>query len=284
MLLMAITLVILGLVLGSFINALVWRLHEHDELKGTKLTKKQQKYWRELSLTRGRSMCPDCHHKLAAADLLPVVSWVSLRGRCRYCGKAISWQYPLVEMMTAVLFGISYSFWPSGFHGAGLLELVVWLACLVGFMALAVYDLRWYLLPNRIVYPLLGLVAVQILARLTFFHGGQSLLLGSLYGILIGGGFFYVLFQVSGGKWIGGGDVKLGALLGLLVGGPLKACLVLFIASLAGTLVSLPLLALGKVKRTTVVPFGPFLLLAAVIVGLFGSSLVSWLQNRGLVP
>jgi prepilin signal peptidase PulO-like enzyme (type II secretory pathway) len=274
---------VIGLALGSFVNALVWRIHEQDEQKEKKSSKKRDMYLKELSITKGRSMCPYCHHQLAAKDLIPVVSWVSLGGKCRYCRHKID-DSPLVEVITAALFILSYVYWPLAFHGAGLVEFIVWLPLLVGFMALAVYDLRWYLLPNRIVYPLCVLVAIQVLVVSLFFSGGWHTLVGSMWGIVIGGGIFYVLFQVSQGKWIGGGDVKLGALLGALLGGPLGSLLLLFVASVCGTFVSVPLMASGKVKRTTIIPFGPFLLFAAILIRLFGSSVVHYLQQRAILP
>src|SRR5476651_645529 len=138
MLMIIVVLVVFGLCLGSFVNALVWRLHEQD--------KKQAK---NLSILNGRSMCPNCKHELAAKDLVPVLSWLSLRGKCRYCGKPISVQYPLVEMVTSGLFVASYLWWPEVLHGAQVAAFGLWLALLVGLMALLVYDLRWFLLPNR---------------------------------------------------------------------------------------------------------------------------------------
>jgi prepilin signal peptidase PulO-like enzyme (type II secretory pathway) len=190
----------------------------------------------------------------------------------------------LVELSTAALFVISYIYWPVGFHGGGLFEFICWLLFLIGFMACAVYDLRWYLLPNKMVYPMLMLAFVQVLALTTLFHGRTGTLENALWGLLIGGGIFYLLFQASRGKWIGGGDVKLGALLGLIVGGPLKAFLLLFGASVAGTVVSIPLIVSGRMKRNSVLPFGPFLLFAAVVIRIFGASFISWSQRRGLLP
>jgi prepilin signal peptidase PulO-like enzyme (type II secretory pathway) len=244
-------LIVVGFALGSFTNALTWRLHEQEEQRAKRPSRKRTEYLKELSVTTGRSMCPHCHHRLAAKDLIPLFSWLQLLGKCRYCKHSIGWQYPLVESLTAGLFIVSYLWWPSGFHGAGIIEFVCWLICLVGFMALAVYDIKWYLLPDKIVYPLFALAAVQVLVTVLGFHAGVHTLLGSIWGVLIDGGLFYILFQVSGGQWIGGGDVKLGAVLGVIIGGPLTACLLLFVASLSGTLVSLPLMTTGKAKRTS---------------------------------
>jgi prepilin signal peptidase PulO-like enzyme (type II secretory pathway) len=275
---------IVGLALGSFVNALVWRLHEQEVLLASKTKKRlssaQIKLKEDLSIVHGRSMCTHCHHQLAVKDLVPLFSWLSLRGTCRYCHKAIGAQYPLVECTTLILFVFSYAFWPSGFHGAGLLEFIVWLVLLVGFVALVVYDLRWMLLPNRIVTPLAGIVILQILIVTFCYHGGGQLVLRSLWGTLIGGGIFYVLFQISQGRWIGGGDVKLGALLGLVLGGPVDGILLLFSASLIGTVVALPLMGVHKIKHNSHVPFGPFLIFAAVIIRLFGASLTHWIKSR----
>ena len=129
-------LAVVGLILGSFVNALVWRMHEG------------------LSVAHGRSMCPHCKHTLAARDLVPVFSWLMLRGKCRYCKKPISPQYPLVELATSGLFVASYIWWPSVFTGSQEAIFVLWLAILVGLVALAVYDIKWFLLPNKLIYPL----------------------------------------------------------------------------------------------------------------------------------
>lgn len=227
-------------------------------------------------------MCPHCKHSLSAKDLIPVLSWLSLGGKCRYCRKPISWQYPLVELLTAGLFLLSYVYWPYGFYAQGVTLFVFWLVFLVGFIALIVYDIRWFLLPNRIIYPLMWLALIQVIVLSIIFHGHLESLTTAAWGIVIGGGLFYALFQISKGKWIGGGDVKLGALLGLIVGGPGMSLLLLFTASLLGTVVALPLLATGRVKRDSHLPFGPFLIVAAIIVYLFGTSILNWYRRQFL--
>ncbi len=279
-----VALVILGLCLGSFVNALVYRLYEQSNKLQLKKVKPKAKSANRpsvvesnLSITRGRSMCPHCHHILTWQDLIPVLSWMRLKGRCRYCRKPISVQYPLVELAATALFVCSFIFWPYGFAAAGSLRFIVWLVLLVGFMALIVYDLRWFILPNRIVYPLIALVAVQTLI-LAGIEGDTSILTGAALGVLVGGGLFYVLFQVSGGRWIGGGDVKLGFLLGLTVGGPVNGLLLIFLASIFGTLASAPLLLTGRLSRKSHVPFGPSLIMAAIVVLLFGNRMIDWYE------
>lgn len=279
-----VALLVLGLCFGSFVNALVWRMHEQSKPKA-----KRKASDSKLSLAKGRSMCVHCGHELGASDLVPVLSWLSLRGKCRYCKKPISWQYPIVELITALLFIISYLYWPDfqDFQGgtleiAGVVGFVVWLICLVGFMALIVYDLRWMLLPNKIIFPLLGLAGAGAVTN-SALSGSIEPLVSSVAGMAVGGGLFYILFQLSSGKWIGGGDVKLGFLLGLLLGAPSLSFLMLFIASLLGSLVSIPLLISKKVGPKTRIPFGPFLISSAIIVQLFGEHIISWYLDYFMV-
>ncbi|MDB5163798.1 MAG: putative Prepilin peptidase, partial [Candidatus Saccharibacteria bacterium] len=191
----------------------------------------------------------------------------------------ISWQYPVVETTTALLFVGSYLYWPLSLNAQGLTVFVFWLLFLTGFMALLVYDFKWMLLPDKLVYPLLGLALLQTVAISVVFHGGLDSLLGAFWGFLIIGGLFYVLFQVSNGKWIGGGDVKLGMVLGILAGGPIKAILLLFMASLSGAVISLLLIASKRLKPNHHIPFGPFLILAAIITQLWGTKLVDLYQR-----
>lgn len=263
-------LILLGLCFGSFVNALVWRLRQ-TEVK----SKKPKAKSRELSILNGRSMCPECRHMLAWYDLIPVVSWLTLQGKCRYCKKPISWQYPVVELSTAILFILSYAFWPSSLLSLNsYLFLAFWLVLLTGFMALVVYDLRWMLLPNKIIYPLIVLAIIQVIIKATVMHQGISTIQNAGLGVLIVGGMFFALFQVSGGNWIGGGDVKLGALLGLLAGGPFNSLLLIFLASFLGCLAALPLLLAKKATAGSKIPFGPFLILAAILTQLFSDPML----------
>lgn len=251
---------IVGLALGSFVNALVWRL-------------RTKRNW-----VSERSMCPHCKYELAAKDLIPVLSWLSLRGKCRYCKKPISAQYPAVELLTMILFISSYLFWPYELVGlVAVCAFVVWLACLVVLIGLLVYDLKWMLLPNNLVATLTGLsviyaclLAATVSWRQLFISLGSGLLFF---------GLFWVLFQVSSGKWIGGGDVKLAFPLGVLVGGFAEVFLLIFLASLIGTLYVLPGLASKNIKAKSKLPFGPLLIIATVIVVLFGHSLIQWYMN-----
>lgn len=280
-------LALLGVCFGSFVNAFVWRHYRRAELNEeiTELEAKKRpskkdiaalkQESKDLSIVRGRSQCTHCGHTLAALDLIPVVSYIWLRGRCRYCHQPID-DTPLAEIMLPLFFVVSYLFWPLNFHDKGLFIFVMWLVFLIGFVALILYDLRWFLLPHSIVLPLIGLAVIQVLVVTIFYDGGWPVLASAFWGVLIIGGLFYALYVISHEKWIGGGDITLGTLLGLLVGGPGKALLLIFVASLLGTLLALPLLVLGKANRGTHLPFGPFLIIAGIIVMLWGTDILHW--------
>jgi prepilin signal peptidase PulO-like enzyme (type II secretory pathway) len=273
-------LVVLGLCLGSFVNALVWRLHEQDAIKRRKITPSLRDKLSKLSISHGRSMCPKCGHELAVIDLVPLLSWLLLGGKCRYCHKPISWQYPLVELLTVGLFLFSFCFWPVKISGQEIIVFILWLFILVLLIGLAIYDIRWRLLPNKLVYPLAVLAIVNLTVTVVVNSSpASSVVEAAGWGLLVIGGLFYLLFQLSNGKWIGGGDVKLGAVLGIIVGGPLSSVLLLFLSSVGGTLYALPLIVTGKAQRKTHIPFGPFLILAAIITRLFGQSIINWYKG-----
>ncbi len=265
---------VIGLAFGSFVNALVWRIHE---LETTKSKKKR----RALSPVSGRSMCPECKHELSAKDLIPVFSWVYLKARCRYCHKSISWQYPLVELLGGALFALSYVFWPYMLAGnLQWLSFIVWLSVITVLLALFVYDLKWMELPDSLVAWLTGLaVSFVLIERLALVTTNSEVVSAGLGGLLLFG-LFYGLFQISGGKWIGGGDVKIAVALGLLAGSPLKTLLLLFIASLAGSLIGIPLLLKSHDRKLIKLPFGPLLFLGLIIVFFFGTGIIQWYETN----
>jgi leader peptidase (prepilin peptidase)/N-methyltransferase len=265
---------VLGACIGSFVCATVWRLHEQSNLaEKKKLSAADQKYSQDLSISKGRSMCGHCKHPLAAKDLVPLLSWLTLKGRCRYCKHPIGRLEPAAELVTALLFVASYLFWPLAWNGQGIFDFVIWLLLLAGFVALSIYDFKWYLLPDKLVFPLTVLTVVKVIADVGVFGGGVSALMGPVWGALIIGGLFYGLFAMSNGRWIGGGDVKIAVMLGLIAGSPLKALMVIFFSSVLGMLASVPLLLSGKATRSSHIPFGPFLLAATTIVVLFGDAI-----------
>ena len=218
-------------------------------------------------------MCPDCKHTLAAKDLVPLLSWLELRGKCRYCQRSISWHYPAVELATAMVFLLSYLFWPYEWALTGMVQFMLWLAVVTVLIALLLYDLYWMLLPTRLVY--IAAVLAIPLVLLTTISGGLTYLLGVLFGSVMLGGGFWLLFQLSDGHWIGGGDVRLGFVLGALAGSLFGALLLLLIASLLGTLIALPHIVRRGLRTHHKLPFGPFLIIATLVVYLFGFDIIA---------
>lgn len=258
-----VALVLLGLCFGSFVGALVWRLHEGK------------------NFVSERSQCEACGHVLGVSDLIPILSWLFLGGKCRYCQAKISWQNPLLEAVVATLFVLSYLYWPTPLNSVSSLAVwasfFIWLAYIVGLVALFVYDARWMLLPDRIVISLIGLGVVDVLLRLNIHQGLTfvGFFQHAVLGAIALGGFYWLLYTVSKGKWVGYGDVKLGVFMGLALGWP-GALATLFLANIMGFLFVVPGLLTGKLTRQSRVPFGPFMIAAFLIVGLFGQAMISW--------
>lgn len=289
---------LLGLVLGSFAGAQVWRLRARqlvqDKAEGVEYDKAEYKRLNELTkhkTSEDRSRCLSCHHTLAWYDLLPLVSWMSTNGKCRYCKKPIGWFEPLIELGTAVTFVIFSYVWISmvGTSTVALLLLALWLVALTMLIILFVYDLKWFLLPDVIMFPLIGLsVVITLLTIILINHGmnGGTTLVSAVASVGILGGLYFALWVFSKGLWVGFGDVKLGVALGILLIDWKLALLTLFLANLIGTLVVLPGLLTGKMSRKTQVPFGPFLIIGFFVSMVAGHSLLdgymsfsSWLSS-----
>ena len=257
---LAVLLGVLGAAFGSFAGAMAWRLH----------TKR--------NMVSDRSECEHCHHKLGPLDLVPIVSWLWLRGRCRYCKKPIGWIPFVSEVLMAALFVLSFVYWPLGFAAwQGIALFVLWLAYLVAFAVLVIYDARWMLLPDAIVLPLIGVAFVDAALRTSLVPGAgvMEYILHAGYGMLAIAGVYGALYVVSRGRWVGFGDVKLAVFIGVVLGWQL-ALLVFVLANVIGFFVVLPGLASGKLKRTSRIPFGPFLIAAFVVAGLWGDALIHW--------
>jgi len=261
-----------GLALGSFVNALVWRMRE-QEMVGKKGSRKT-----ELSIVNGRSMCVHCKHELAWYDLVPVFSWLTLGGTCRYCKKTISWQYPVVELLVALLAALSLAYWPFALNSAlQWLVFVAWVIGLVPMVALVIYDLRWMLMPTSLIYAL-DVVAVIFVTLLAVSTKSWDVAFSAVIGSVVIGGFFWVMYQISNGKWIGGGDVRYGFAMGALLGWQ-KALFGLALASYLGTALVLVLLILGKYRKKMRIPFGPFLIAATYLSLLFGHHAIDWYKS-----
>ena len=246
---------ILGLLVGSFLNSVILRIHARKQF------------------VRGRSVCPKCGHTLSFLELIPVFSWIALRGRCRRCRKPVSVQYPLVEALTGLLFAITAL--TSAPESAGeYIRLVLVLTIISGLVVLAVYDLRWYLLPDKVLLPLI-IPALIILGIDSVQAKSGEMVLKTLGAGVIFGGIFYLLAAVSRGKWMGGGDIKLAFLMGLVLGIK-KTALAMLLSFWLAAVIGLALIMSGKKKRTDQIPFGPFLILGTLVAYWFGTPIFEW--------
>lgn len=246
-----------GLAIGSFLNALVWRIQTGK------------------SIVLKRSQCPRCGHELSYLDLIPVFSFIFLSGKCKYCKRSISWQYPIIEIATAFLFVVffvkaSYLLEINQF----LLDPLFWLNVLLQwffiFILLGVflYDFRYGLVPDQFTIP-----GIIIGLAVGFYLGVD--IWNMLLALAIGGGFFLIQFLVSGGKWIGGGDIRIGALMGVILGYP-NIVFALFISYFVGAFISLVLVASKKKKIKSNIPFGPFLVIGTLIVMAFADKFLEF--------
>jgi len=253
---------VLGAAMGSFTGAMVWRI----------------KTGRKLA--NDRSECEHCHHKLSWLDLVPLISWLWLRGRCRYCHKPIGWAPLILELTLGVIFALSYLFWPfQPFTIASSLMFASWLLALTMLAILFVYDLRWFLLPDKVIWPLTAVGVVIFILRALLGDWSLSQAFVELgVGMLPVTGIYYTLYSISKGSWIGFGDVKLGLFIGLALGWQ-GALAVLLLSNLLGTLWIVPGVLLGRITRRSRIPFGPFLIAATVMVMLWQSQLVGWYVN-----
>jgi prepilin signal peptidase PulO-like enzyme (type II secretory pathway) len=256
---------VLGLMLGSFTLAMVDRMYA-------------KKDW-----VRGRSQCDYCGHKLGVIDLIPLYSWSVAGGKCQYCRKKLSPSYPLAELGMGLAFAVSYIFYPYALSGTGAVLFGLWLFSLILLGALFIYDWRWFLLPNKLVYPLIMVGLVHRMVYITSSSKTISELAAGLAGsLLLGAGVFLVLHVVSSGKWIGDGDVRFAVAMGLFLPGPLEVWLAVFTASVLGIISVLPQLKKHKKGLKSKIPFGPMLIAGLLVAYLFGGQLVDWYSNTFL--
>jgi leader peptidase (prepilin peptidase)/N-methyltransferase len=246
-----------GLVVGSFLNVVIWRVPRRE------------------SIVKPRSHCPNCDTLIANRDNIPVISWVLLRGKCRYCGEPISIQYPIVELVTGVLFAA------VGARYAHSWALPAFLVLTAGLIAISVIDLEHFIIPNRIVYPL-GITSVILLAFAALLEHDWTAYGRAWLGALAAFAFFFVLHLVAPGG-MGFGDVRLSFVLGLFLGwlGWAEVFGGLFAGFLYGAVIGLVLIAVGRRGRRQHIPFGPFLAAGTMTFVLFGEQLVDWWHGLG---
>lgn len=238
--------IILGLVFGSFGSVLIARVPRGQSIAG-------------------RSHCPHCHHLLGATDLVPLLSFLYLRGRCRHCGSRISLQYLLLECVSAGLFLGAFVFAQSVLPSF-FLALIFWLLLLVSLT-----DIQTHTIPDSINLPLVLCAAVYAVLAHTF----------TVPAVLIPPFFFGAQWILSRGRWVGSADIFIAVAMGLLAGGVAKAFLMIGLSYIFGSVLACILLLAGRATRKSRMPFAPFLALATVTVLFLGDRLVTVL-TRGL--
>lgn len=291
-----------GISLGSFLNVVSLRYAPGQEFSLKKIS--------------GRSYCPKCKMTLRWYELLPLISFVLLWGRCRMCREKISWQYPIVELLSGLLF----VFVPTSIFGVSdilgmsdtlILNVVLWIAVFWLLLLMSVIDIRRYIIPNAINIILLFLGAVAVFLK-TFLPPFQQFFIGSyallfqipifgmsdiqgmsdililimyhLVGFLVGGLFFWAVHALTRGKGMGFGDVKLGFALGFLLGWPdiLFAMMFAFIVGGAWGVEVLIIRKIGSPSTSSGstlkrrLPFGPFFATGTAMVVFFGRQILSW--------
>ncbi|MCK4919046.1 MAG: prepilin peptidase [Candidatus Pacebacteria bacterium] len=242
---------ILGLLIGSFLNVVIFRLETEE------------------NIAFDRSKCPSCKHILSWKDLFPVLSFIFLKGKCRYCLKKISIQYPLVELMTASFFVFIFSYFFSVTEKYFIANIIFYFFIISSFIVISVYDLRHYIIPDKVIYP-----AIIITALFNFIFA-SPIFLNHLFSAIVAFGFFFVIIVLTKGQGMGGGDAKLGFLMGLILGWPL-VFLAIFLASISGSIIGLALIIGKKKKIKSMIPFGPFLIFGTVVSIFYGEEIVQW--------
>lgn len=246
----------LGTVVGSFISMLNYRLKHKI---GGKIT--------------GRSFCPHCKVQIKGYDMIPLLSYVFLGGKCRSCNKSISTNYFFTELITGFLFAFAFLnlglYDPSGFD---IWTTLLWLAIFAIGSAIFFFDLKYLEIhpAHTIAFTLLCLISGYVLVG----NSTIEILAGGLIGKL----FFYAQYALSKGKWVGLGDSDIGLAMGLLLG-PQFLAIALMIAYILGSVVGISMLATKKANRKTQLPFGPFLITGLYITVLFGNQIADWYFN-----
>lgn len=260
--------VLFGLVLGSFLNVVIHRLPrmmERDwaaqcaELRGEAVPDSEP-----FSIVRPRSRCPHCGHQIGALENIPLLSYVILGGRCKGCGKRISWRYPLVEALTAAMFGFAAWHFGPGIPAAAAMLFIG------AMIALTFIDFDSQLLPDSITLPLLW--AGLLLNVFATFTDLTSAVWGAVAGYLTLWSVYWLFKLTTGKEGMGYGDFKLLAAIGAWLGWQVLP-LTILLSSLVGALVGIGLIVLARHGRNVPIPFGPYLAAAGIVALFWGKAM-----------
>jgi leader peptidase (prepilin peptidase)/N-methyltransferase len=253
-----------GLVVGSFLNVCIYRIP------------------RRLSIIIPSSRCPACNSSIKPWDNIPVVSYIILGGRCRFCKTRISLRYPIVEFLNAVIY-VSV-LWRFGFGW----HTVVYFIFSSALIVIAFIDLDFQIIPDRITLSgiPLGLIAGSLLLPDPFLRSSLLGIKNSLVGMAAGLGLFYLVALVGSAIYkkeaLGGGDIKMMAMVGAVMGWK-AVLLTTFTGSLTGAVIGIVIMVLKGEGRQTKIPFGPFLALGAIVTLFYGQEILSFYLGRQVI-
>jgi len=271
----AILIFILGASIGSFLSVTIYRIHKSK--KGVLLS---------------RSICTSCKKKINWQHLMPIFSWLFLRGKCAYCGKKISVHYILIEIITGILFLVAFlkfnfiEIIPSTVNENILsyqihyenLTLFIYYSIIFSFLsAIFFYDAMYQEIPDRFSIP-----AIIIVILSNLFIIGSPNPTDMFLGAAIIFGFFLLQYLISKGAWLGGGDLRMGILMGVLLGFS-KGLIALVLSYFTGFIFAIYLLLQGKAGRKTKIAFGPFLVIGVIITIFYGTEILDWYFNDFLI-
>ena len=275
--LIGVWLFLIGAIFGSYAVATVWRLRSRElsTVRSADLSTADQKEHQQLikrarldkvTIATDHSRCLHCQHRLAWFDLIPIISWLSLKGRCRYCNKSIGWTEFLTEVILGGLFAMSYVVYRGNW-----LELVIWLALLVVLTILFIYDAKWQLLPTKILWVAIGLAmmlaVVNVTNQLQAGVVSKTLIIHYLGAVSLLSGLYWLLAMISRESWVGMGDAYVGAVVALVLGNFWLASVALFLANLSGCiLVVIKAILSKKSIRRMRIAFGPMFIGALIAV------------------
>lgn len=241
---------IFGVLIGSFINCLAWRLYKEETIFG-------------------RSHCPDCSKQIAWYDNIPLLSFILLKGKCRACSKKISWQYPLVELIMGLLFCLAF----LNFGNSPLLLIKSFIALSV-LILVFIFDFRWYLIPVSALFW--GGIVIIILGALAYPYNLGAYLFSLIIALALAGLFFGAQYLITRGKGLGEGDIWLGLFLGALFPNLRELLVAILGAYFIGSIVGLSLLISGRKQWSSQLPLGVFLTTTAIISLFFGQAIAMW--------
>ena len=265
---------LLGLLIGSFLNVVIYRIPKMMQRESDNYVAhesgKELPHTDRFNLMVPRSACPHCGHQITAMENIPVVSWLALRGKCRACKAPISPRYPAIELLTGIVSALMV--WTFGAGWMGLATLVfAWM-----LIAMTFIDFDTQLLPDDLTYPLLWLgLLVNLNGTFVPLH---EAVIGAAAGYMVLWGIYWLFKLVTGKEGMGYGDFKLLAALGAWLGWTMLPTIIL-LSSVVGAVVGISLIVFTKHGREKPIPFGPYLAAAGLIALLFGTRISGFTQG-----